>query len=1271
MQPRQSDSQQCYSLLVLGAFDSSGSTCSLHSRADFGGSTRGVDEPGVGAVSHVACVESIARERAAQTRSAGTAGREDSGGQGVERWWRIDGKHDSLEDPAVLSSQGKPANGMFNKNLAAELRDLLSTQVDVGPTFTGLDAHGVVTNAAVEIQANRTTDVSERRQQADLSDVLPKIVCGLHDSVSQQVLRSLGFDASVSGRSESWIENENALKKDKVAAVLVRPLKFEIGSELLVSDVRSEFLDRSDVLYQTEFLHQSERVTCGPVVFSTLGGDGVKSVQANDVRCRGGGASDVLVTDQLVSICKEVGRGDVLDVSGFLSAQRNRSCTTNHSAFNGFDLVAGPSGGLPKLGNDRSGECVALISDVLQEGGLVATFGTTELAKSPIDGTSVVSEDKLWHEHWAWHSSRESVRWFVGNLLLRDSATKWNDAASVIPAVSELFAIGLHSGATEVQAICGAWSTRLRPDHLVDIHRVVLQLGRNGSHGGHSWAITAFSESGSLGAALVYSHATSASVSTPRAWSRVSEFRLLVGSGDLNGAIQFGSNVSFASAHGTAFHLGRCVEDYVVDVVDFLAITPARNDCRKQCWDLTSGDNRVLGYAIAMHATPVKLRPANECSRWDASSCEADVVRCSKITKNISQVDLACVSESVSGLAHKVVGDELLHRIQTGPVLRDGVDNFQSMNSGACVSLGLRLGLEEDSVLRAVTLDHRFLRSWPSSKRFNRTPNQLVLGREEGTGRIKPIDVGVMDSGVSDASVGQVICGTEAMSDQKSIKRLYRPTMVIRQRECTAGIQAASRFGFLCHAQGGWLTEQFDKVVLHSDSAFINQHLVSCGHDVEIDPAVSIFGTAEACETNVCNISTKWFDRLNSREQCTFQAFVMCVGFTHAYTLAHVPQYLNRAAWCRHIKPQVLESLSSVNVAEHFFPPLVTFEVPRLVLPVLFEENTNGVACAAIMVGHVRRLPRAFWAEEESPTQGRETLCSNQVALLQIPESGESMILSEGACPTSTTISPLRVVESLRNFTNPLSHDLRRNWSLIEVLCGPKERAGTVTAGCTCFLVMSEKRSLEYLSHHWTAEHATETLVEPEPVACMTPVVEALKNSRSESRLTDQWTHQDMMVGFGNDKMSVGASLDLGSVWNSADILDVEACCSGRLRLLTKTTMLGAQYNAKALSGTEFVWIPESRNPLVDVNAFRLRGEMVEATAAGENVEVSSSPISSQFDAKSLPVILNRPMGFDEAVARKLEDSSVNCPSEIHMSVNLGVDCTNQRYTNSLLNRAA
>ena len=145
MQPRQSDSQQCYSLLVLGAFDSSGSKCSLHSRADFGGSTRGADEPGVGAVSHVACVESIARERAAQTRSAGTAGREDSGGQGVERWWRIDGKHDSLEDPAVLSSQGKPANGMFNKNLAAELRDLLSTQVDVGPTFTGLDAHGVET----------------------------------------------------------------------------------------------------------------------------------------------------------------------------------------------------------------------------------------------------------------------------------------------------------------------------------------------------------------------------------------------------------------------------------------------------------------------------------------------------------------------------------------------------------------------------------------------------------------------------------------------------------------------------------------------------------------------------------------------------------------------------------------------------------------------------------------------------------------------------------------------------------------------------------------------------------------------------------------------------------------------------------------------------------------------------------------------------------------------------------------------------------------------
>ena len=80
---------------------------------------------------------------------------------------------------------------------------------------------------------------------------------------------------------------------------------------------------------------------------------------------------------------------------------------------------------------------------------------------------------------------------------------------------------------------------------------------------------------------------------------------------------------------------------------------------------------------------------------------------------------------------------------------------------------------------------------------------------------------------------------------------------------------------------------------------------------------------------------------------------------------------------------------------------------------------------------------------------------------------------------------------------------------------------------------------------------------------------------------------------------------------------------------------------------------------------------MLEATTAGENVEVSSSPISSQFYAKSSPVILNRPMGFDEAVARKLGDSTVIGPSEIHMSVNLSVACTNQRYTNSLLNRAA
>ncbi len=1240
-----------------------------------GHTTQVADELVVGAFSRVAWNDSISCELSSHAPSAGAARGENVSCHESRHWWRVDGRHDSFDDTELLPDQGTPTVGRFNQDLAAELRVRLSSQIDVGQMLSAVDWQSGLSNAALEMQATKTTQTSGRTHPENPSGVMSQVICGLHALVSQQVLRGLGLDASALAKAESFAEQEKALEKESaselVAAVSANPLGVELGDGPRVSNESFNSLDTCEVLPHPNYLHQSERVTSGSFVFGMLGVVADTVGQHRDAWSHGDGVSEGLTTNQLASFSKELVRGDLLDATRLFAIPKTRVPTTHHSAGNCPILKAQEPSGASDLGSGQSRERSALICHRLEEGRRGRTLDSSERVKSSVGGTAVVRDHDFWHEHWAGHSSRESVRWLVGNLLLMDSESSRNNATNVIPAVSELLAIGFPCGAIESQEICGAWSVRIPVEQPVDIHRVVLQLHSKDSHRGGSWIITALSEPDLLGSAFGHSHAASAEVRTPRAWVRVSEFRLVVGSRSIDTAIKVGNNIAFASTHGTAPRLRMIFENEVHDVFASTAIKPTSSDWGRQCRNLLSVQHPIVGASFALSSTSVELGTVSECSRWDAAASEADVVRCSMFVKVMSQVDLPCMAESTSGMVHQVLADELIHRIQAGPVFLNGVENFYPMSPGNHVSVGSRQGFGRASELPVATLDERFLRSWSFSKWFTRRPDQTVIGRDEAVGRMKSIHVGITDTGVSEASTGQLICGIEVMSNQKSQDRLYRPTMVMRQAESTVAMQAASSFSFRHRAHSARLTEQVSNSFLQHESAFVNHDFVSCDQLVEIDANVSICDLVQASETNVCDALAEYPDRTDSSEQCTFQSIVMCAGFTHACTLMHVPQYLNRAAWCRKVTPRLLAAVSKMNVAEQFFPPLVSFELPRLVLPVMSAEKTSAVHCAAIMIGDVPALPVSFWAGQDFHLERRENRSGDQRTLRQSCEGSSSMIHSAVECPTSTLIRRLRVAGQLRNLTDPLKNYLRANRSLSEVLCDPKEHGTAAAAGSTRFLMMTEKRSLRYLRQHCGVQLVSQLVVKPVPLGFMTPVDADLGESVSESRLTDQKTHEDMMRRSGNTEVSVGASLDRGAVRHSGEVLNPEACCSVPLHLLEKPTASGAHDNARNSRVNGIVWIPESRNRFVEVETLRLSFEAVGNAVAGKKVEFSSAPVLLQVDAHSSPKTFTRPREADEAVARKLESSFVIYPSEIQTSLNLTVGCRNHRCTTSVLDRAA
>ena len=138
MQPRPSDNQQRPILPALDALVPSQSTRSLPRDSVSGARVPVADDLVIGALSRSARIENISRELSSQAWSTRAVSREVLSSRHSRHWWRVDGRHDSIDDSAIFREQGMPAVGVFQEDIDLGLRSLLSTQVDVCPTLPGM-----------------------------------------------------------------------------------------------------------------------------------------------------------------------------------------------------------------------------------------------------------------------------------------------------------------------------------------------------------------------------------------------------------------------------------------------------------------------------------------------------------------------------------------------------------------------------------------------------------------------------------------------------------------------------------------------------------------------------------------------------------------------------------------------------------------------------------------------------------------------------------------------------------------------------------------------------------------------------------------------------------------------------------------------------------------------------------------------------------------------------------------------------------------------------
>ena len=1285
MQPRQSENHHRSNLPALNALvpTRSGSPVGLETTV---GASLAADLF-VGASSRSVRIENISRDLSRQAGAADTAKREDLRCQSSRAWWRVDGKHDSIDETAGSGDQAMATVGVFNEALNPALQGLLSTQVDVGPILQNVIEQTGAQNIALRLQvSDRSPGAWKTQSSLKPQDPLqeyslglqPKVVCGLHDQVSQHILSALGIDDLMATAdaftSESENDGEVETACESVESEPVSTSACERKNRVQAYQGTASSLQTSGLLRPSDLLRDPECLTFGSQFFDNLAAV----------------ADDVVLTNYSSPVGNDVARVDVIDATRLFAEPQVCGILTHRMVVTDLSIGEHQASGQLDHWCSRAVEFTGANCNLLEETRPESAHVTLVGFESQDGSNAGRRFHELWHQHCVWTPVRESVRWFVGSLLLAQQDGNLNQA---INAVSEQFAMGLTSdGLTsdglpsngrasdglprdglpreriQRQTLCGAWVPRRTVKQPVDIHRVVLQLPWNDSSLTGSFLIMTPIHTGCPGESFGHGICASAAVRTPRFWARVSEFQLVVGSLGLDPAVQTGNAIVLAGTHGTASHLRGIFANDVREAFDATARLLKSVEWVVQPRDFVQSKRRGSRPATALRLDPAMLVYATEFSRWDGATKETDVVRSHRIDKSTLQVQTPFVSESTTGWIDQVVAVELTERVLAGPVFRDGNENFLSGSPRYRVTCDSRQGSSGPGRIKVAALDDRLLRSWAFQMRFGRQPMKKVMGHAEEVARLVPIDIGIHGAGLSEASLGQKTCGFKTMSDQAAKERLCEPTTVMRPVESAVTMQAATSFFFRHRARSAWLTEQVSNVVWPHDAQFVSHHFISCESVVETHAELGVFEVARVPDTHVFDASAEWHVTPGAKTQYENRFVVLCVGCTHACTVAHVPQYLNRAAWCRNVSPLLAKAISRVNVAEDFFPPLVSFELPRLVMSVLLSGKGASFGCGRMVSGQQHGLPEFATKGHQSTAEINELRFGVRGMLAQ--SEGRKVLLAQPVldCPTRVLIRRLRAADSLRSFSDPLRNYLRANWSLIELFSASENLATAPADAGTRFLVMTDKRSLGHLWRRCGVQVVSQVVVDIGRVVGVIRDDEGTNKFLCDNRLTDQLMHQDVLLP-RKATVSLAASSSPSVVGAlSAEVEDVDACCSVRFSSLVKRAAVS---DASGRKGEGITWVPESPRSLDELKPVPFPLGDIENTVVGNNVDCASAAVVVQADVRSSPMTFNRPLKLNDEIARKLDSAVVIDSAEMLTSLNLSETCRHQTCTKASADRAA
>ena len=255
-------------------------------------------------------------------------------------------------------------------------------------------------------------------------------------------------------------------------------------------------------------------------------------------------------------------------------------------------------------------------------------------------------------------------------------------------------------------------------------------------------------------------------------------------------------------------------------------------------------------------------------------------------------------------------------------------------------------------------------------------------------------------------------------------------------------------------------------------------------------------------------------------------AVVVSVGSVLACTLTHVPQCCNRASWNRAADRRLVDACVSLHVAENYFPPLRSFELPRLVLADCYPSPQGQVDSEAGIRGFGRAIGGSMGNVsvgnvEPKSESGQFDLFANVIIAARTGKD-VSALPAGPTCSTGFLLGRMRSLNMVRKFTDPLRNYLKANWSLTEVL-SDYNGFGTPMQGIgSRFLVMIDKRAVGQFTDGNGTRFCSEQFAQTDELATCVGFSKADRHLIRYGSITNQSTHVEALVQEWDDRVSLG-----------------------------------------------------------------------------------------------------------------------------------------------------